>query len=142
MPNDDNGTPYLTARTQEVLRELLNRPLVERSAGEIGQPINLPAPTVASLLARLIGLGWVADRREGAKRLYRLVPERLDEARDALGEPRPSSRPAAARARRDDDDRVWTVAELEAAVARGEETQEFLDLVRAHLAAARKKPKK
>jgi DNA-binding transcriptional ArsR family regulator len=140
----ENPAPNLTARNLEVLRELLRNPTAERTAGEIGSPINLPAQTVAALLARLIGLGLVFDRRSGTRRLYRLAVDRIEEARAVAGERKktkaPAPTPQRAAPRLDEDgNEVWTLTELEVAVARGQESPAFLALVRPNVDATRRR---
>ncbi len=131
----EDGT-RLTDKTLTVLRQMLEHPELERAAGAIGKAIGMAPLATATQLARLISVGYVADRRGDGTRLYRLRMDRLDDARSAAGVrsalPRQTQtgRRAVVPTNRDDEGaEVWTLGELRAAVARGEESPAFLALV-------------
>jgi len=86
-------TPRMTIPTQRVLEALLADPSAELYGIEIGDAAHLPSGTVHPILARLEGLGWVESRWEDidpsaagrpARRYYRLTPDGVATARDAL----------------------------------------------------------
>jgi PadR family transcriptional regulator PadR len=85
--------PRMTLPTQLVLRVLLEEPGAERYGYEVGEAAGLASGTVHPILARLEGAGWVESRWEDvdssevgrpARRYYRLTPNGVDTARDAL----------------------------------------------------------
>lgn len=140
------SVPFLTEKTRRVLAELLRHPFRERDAPEIGRPIGMAKHAVPPLLARLINLGWVTDRRGPQnRRFYRLVPESVADAQAALDTESEPSRvgrvhhptllpPTPAEADPGDPPaEVWTMKQLEDAVAAGRETPAFLALVRTKL---------
>lgn len=86
-------TPRMTIPTQLVLRALLADPDRELYGVEIGAAAGLPSGTVHPMLARLEGAGWVESRWEDidpraegrpARRYYRLSPDGVQAARQAL----------------------------------------------------------
>jgi len=56
----------------------------ERSVGELAELLALRQPATSKHLAVLRDAGLVADRHEGRRRIYRLVPEPLVEVDDWL----------------------------------------------------------
>jgi DNA-binding transcriptional ArsR family regulator len=56
----------------------------ELSAGEIAARFDISRPAVSQHLTVLRGAGLLAERREGARRLYRAQPEALASLRDFL----------------------------------------------------------
>ena len=56
----------------------------ELPAGEVGRGLPVSQPGASQHLKVLRDAGVVAVRRDGRRRLYRLVPERLREAHDWL----------------------------------------------------------
>ncbi len=132
----------LTAKTRAVLREMFNKPTAERPAAEIGKAAQLDANVTASLLARLINMGFVTDRRVLGVRHYRLVPKNIvaaAEAADVRVPRRASSSPASVRASAEAEPGVWRVSDLRAAAERGEVSADFLEVVEREVAKTVKK---
>lgn len=85
--------PRMTVPTQLVLRVLLDDAEAELYGNQISDLAGLATGTVHPILARLEGLGWLESRwedidtsREGrpARRYYRLTPNGVEDARQAL----------------------------------------------------------
>ena len=83
----------MTIPTQFVLGVLLEEPGEERYGYEIGEAAGLASGTVHPILARLEGAGWLESRWEDvtwaevgrpARRYYRLTPDGVPAARDAM----------------------------------------------------------
>jgi DNA-binding PadR family transcriptional regulator len=83
----------MTLPTQLVLRALLEHPDRERYGLEICQAAGLPSGTIHPILARLERVGWLESRWEDIdpqergrprRRYYRLRPDGVELARDAL----------------------------------------------------------
>jgi len=96
----------MTIPTQLVLGFLLEDPAEERYGYEIGDAAGLPSGTVHPILARLEGAAWLESRWEDvvasdagrpARRYYRLTPDGIDAARDALARAYRSRRPSLGR---------------------------------------------
>lgn len=51
----------------------------EASAGDLARPFAMSQPAVSRHLATLSGAGLVTQRRDGTRRIFRLVPHRLTE---------------------------------------------------------------
>ncbi len=51
----------------------------EASAGDLARPFAMSQPAVSRHLAMLSGAGLVTQRRDGTRRIFRLVPHRLTE---------------------------------------------------------------
>jgi PadR family transcriptional regulator, regulatory protein PadR len=87
----------MTLPTQLVLRAMIAEPTREMYGLELGQVAELPSGTVHPILARLEGCGWVESRWEDLdpkrvgrprRRYYRLTPDGVQYAVDALGKVR------------------------------------------------------
>jgi PadR family transcriptional regulator PadR len=85
----------MTLSTQAVLRALVAAPGEDRYGMELSGLTGLPSGTLHPILARLEGLGWVDSewenidvRKEGRprRRYYRLNPDGLASARQALAQ--------------------------------------------------------
>jgi PadR family transcriptional regulator, regulatory protein PadR len=83
----------MTLPTQLVLRALLAHPTREMYGLEICAAAELPSGTIHPILARLERAGWLESRweeldpREAGRprrRYYRLCPDGIEQARDAL----------------------------------------------------------
>jgi PadR family transcriptional regulator, regulatory protein PadR len=83
----------MTIPAQLVLRVLLEDPRREVYGRELGEAAGLPSGTIHPILARLEGIGWLESRWEDvdtravgrpARRYYRLTPDGVVRARDAL----------------------------------------------------------
>jgi PadR family transcriptional regulator, regulatory protein PadR len=83
----------MTFPVQLVLRALLDDPTRERYGLELGQAAGLRSGTIHPILARLENVGWLqssweqVDPREQGRprrRYYRLTPDGVELARDAL----------------------------------------------------------
>lgn len=67
----------------------------ERSAGEVAAHFDVSRPAISQHLGVLREAGLVSERRQGAKRIYAAVPERIGELKgylegltgEGLGEP-------------------------------------------------------
>jgi DNA-binding transcriptional ArsR family regulator len=70
-------------RRQSILRLVADR---ELSAGEIAARFDVTRPAISQHLSVLREAGLVAERREGARRMYRARPEGLAEVRAFLDE--------------------------------------------------------
>ena len=139
----DDAKARLTARTRQILVALLEDPTAELALADVCRATNLPSGTAAPLLGRLIHYGYVADRRHGNRRLYRVDADQVDAAREVLT----ASQPATAANGADSDhipttahttapvERVWTVREIEQAVAAGSMPAAVLRAVRAEIPA-------
>jgi DNA-binding transcriptional ArsR family regulator len=68
-------------RRREILRLVRDR---ELSAGEIAGRFDVTRPAISQHLSVLRAAGLVAERRDGARRLYRARPEGLAELRGWL----------------------------------------------------------
>lgn len=68
-------------RRREILRHLGEG---ELSAGEVAAHFDVSRPAISQHLGVLREAGLVAERREGAKRIYAAVPERVSELRAYL----------------------------------------------------------
>jgi hypothetical protein len=142
--------PALSDRDRLVLHELLNNWNRARTAADLGRAIRLPAGAVADVLRGLADGAWVDVTTMGRTRFYQLVEAHLPAAAAAVGRTtpqipasaplpvvdRPAKPPAAAAA---GEDRVWTVPQLRAAVARGEEKPATLAYVEKTIAALRER---
>lgn len=83
----------MTIPAQLVLRVLLEDPQRELYGRELGEAAGLPSGTVHPILARLEGMRWLESRWEDidtsaagrrARRYYRLTPDGVEQARNAL----------------------------------------------------------
>jgi DNA-binding transcriptional ArsR family regulator len=74
-------------KRREILRLLAEG---ERSAGEVAARFDVTQPAVSQHLKVLKDTGLVNERREGARRLYRLRPEGLGDLHDFLAEVLPA----------------------------------------------------
>ncbi|WP_113705385.1 PadR family transcriptional regulator [Nonomuraea lactucae] len=83
----------MTLPTQLVLRALLEEPDREMYGLEICAVAGLPTGTIHPILARFEGLGWLTSRWEEGdpheqgrprRRYYRLTPDGMEKARQAL----------------------------------------------------------
>ena len=68
-------------RRRTILRLVRDR---ELAAGEIASHFDVTRPAVSQHLTVLKGAGLVSERRDGARRLYRVRPEGLAPLRDFL----------------------------------------------------------
>lgn len=68
-------------RRREILRLVGER---ELSAGEVASHFEVSRPAISQHLGVLREAGLVVERREGAKRIYAAVPERISELRGYL----------------------------------------------------------
>ena len=68
-------------RRRTILRLVRDR---ELAAGEIASHFDVTRPAVSQHLTVLKGAGLVSERRDGARRLYRVRPEGLVPLRDFL----------------------------------------------------------
>lgn len=68
-------------RRRAILRLVRDR---ELPAGEIADRFEVTRPAISQHLRVLKDAGLIAERREGTKRLYRAVPEAIDEIRTFL----------------------------------------------------------
>ncbi len=83
----------MTIPAQLVLHALLEDPQRELYGRELGEAAGLPSGTIHPILARLEGMGWLESRWEDidtraagrpARRYYRLTPDGIVRAREAL----------------------------------------------------------
>ncbi|WP_318036718.1 PadR family transcriptional regulator [Streptomyces chengmaiensis] len=90
----------MTLPTQLVLRALLEKPTQERYGLELCAMAELQSGTVHPILARLEAAGWLESRWEDVdpsergrprRRYYRLSPDGVEHARDALARATASS---------------------------------------------------
>jgi PadR family transcriptional regulator, regulatory protein PadR len=102
MPPD----PRMTIPTQLVLQALLEDPQRELYGRELGEAAGLPSGTVHPILARLEGRGWLESRWEDidasaagrpARRYYRLTPNGVEQAPQALARAHRARSPRTAR---------------------------------------------
>ncbi|MEV0068267.1 MULTISPECIES: PadR family transcriptional regulator [unclassified Amycolatopsis] len=93
--------PRMTLPTQLVLHALLREPAQELYGLEICAVAGLPSGTIHPILARLEKAGWLRSRWEEAdpseagrprRRYYRLDPDGLEAAREALHSAETSAR--------------------------------------------------
>ena len=70
-------------KRREILRLLAGR---ELAAGEIAARFDVSQPAVSQHLAVLKDAGLVSDRRDGARRLYSVRPEGLDDLHGFLAD--------------------------------------------------------
>ncbi len=70
-----------------LLSLLASKPEGEACVCELVEPLDLSQPTVSHHLKVLYGAGLLSRQRRGLWVYYRLVPERLQVLRDALGAP-------------------------------------------------------
>ena len=68
-------------RRREILRLVWSK---ERTAGEIARNFDITRPAISQHLRVLREAGLVSERRDGTRRIYRAVPERLGELRGFL----------------------------------------------------------
>lgn len=68
---------------REILRLLARR---ERSVGDVASRFDLTQPAISQHLKVLRETGLVEERRDGARRLYRVRPEGLDDLHTFLGD--------------------------------------------------------
>src|SRR5436189_5221697 len=68
-------------RRREILRLVSSR---ELSVGEIARNFDVTRPAISQHLRVLREAGLVSERRDGTRRIYRAVPERLGELRPFL----------------------------------------------------------
>jgi DNA-binding transcriptional ArsR family regulator len=68
-------------RRREILRLVGERDL---SAGEVAAHFDVSRPAISQHLGVLRGAGLISERRDGARRIYAAVPERLDELNEFL----------------------------------------------------------
>ncbi|HLJ61310.1 MAG TPA: metalloregulator ArsR/SmtB family transcription factor [bacterium] len=83
------GTPALDTALRAIAEPRRRRILelvwdAERSAGEIASQFEVTRPAVSQHLRVLVDAGLLAERRDGARRLYRARPEGLAELRAFL----------------------------------------------------------
>jgi hypothetical protein len=129
----------LTEKTQMVLRELLKTPDEEKTSAEVATATGLPPSVAAALLARLINVRYVADRRDkdGARR-YRVPARFRAEAAESASFTGPVKVLRADPGRVELPQRplvgVWRVSELRRAAAAGKVSQAFLDQVEREVA--------
>jgi DNA-binding transcriptional ArsR family regulator len=85
MLNNSSIDPILRAlaepRRREILRLLGD---LEMTSGEIAARFEVTGPAISQHLGVLTGAGLVTVRREGTKRIYRAMPQRVDEVRAYL----------------------------------------------------------
>jgi DNA-binding transcriptional ArsR family regulator len=74
-------------KRREILRLLAGG---ERSAGEVAARFDVTQPAVSQHLKVLKDTGLVSERREGARRLYRLRPEGLGDLHEFLADVLPA----------------------------------------------------
>lgn len=84
-PTDTTVDPAFKAmaepRRREILRLLASS---EMTSGEIAAQFDVTGPAISQHLGVLVEAGLVAVRREGTKRIYRALPQRIDEMRTYL----------------------------------------------------------
>jgi DNA-binding transcriptional ArsR family regulator len=68
-------------RRREILRLVGER---ELSAGEVAAHFDVSRPAISQHLGVLREAGLVSERREGARRIYAAVPDRVEELGDYL----------------------------------------------------------
>ncbi len=85
MLNDSSADPILKAITEPRRREIL-RLLAdsELTAGAVAGHFDVTQPAISQHLGVLKEAGLVAVRREGTRRYYRALPERVDDLREYL----------------------------------------------------------
>lgn len=95
------SSPRMTGATQLVLRELLADPAAEKYGLEICKAVGLASGTVHPLLYKFEDLGWLESRFEEIdpsdagrprRRFYRLTPDGVELARNALARAHKSRR--------------------------------------------------
>jgi DNA-binding transcriptional ArsR family regulator len=74
-------------KRREILRLLAGG---ERSAGEVAARFDVTQPAVSQHLKALKDTGLVSERRDGARRLYRLRPEGLGDLHEFLAQVLPA----------------------------------------------------
>lgn len=93
MSRSGSSGPRMTLPTQLVLRALLEHPTREMYGLEICAAAGLPSGTIHPILARLEQAGWLESHWEEVdpkekgrprRRYYRLSPDGIELARDAL----------------------------------------------------------
>jgi PadR family transcriptional regulator PadR len=98
--------PRMTIPTQLVLQALLEDPQRELYGRELGEAAGLPSGTIHPILARLEGCGWLESRWEDvdastagrpARRYYRLTPNGVEAAPQALARAHRARSPRTAR---------------------------------------------
>jgi DNA-binding transcriptional ArsR family regulator len=70
-------------RRREILRLLATSDL---TSGEIAAQFDVTGPAISQHLGVLADAGLVSVRREGTKRIYRALPQRIDEVRAYLAD--------------------------------------------------------
>jgi hypothetical protein len=120
----------LSENTRKVLRFMLSRCTDTFTAAGLAREAALAPQATTQILARLAGYGWIsAEINHGPPSLrpYVFTGDGVDAARDALREVSRRTVPV-------QQGRVWTVGELEDAVANGEQPAILLEAVRESLA--------
>lgn len=118
----------LSPATCTVLAAFAAKPNIERTVTGLAAATGMPAPSVYYVLPRLVDAGWIVRRVEGGTGYYQLAggAAAAKAAFAAIGTtPRQPARRVA---------ETWTLAELRAAVDRGDETAGFLAAVERRLA--------
>ncbi|MBK5117696.1 MAG: winged helix-turn-helix transcriptional regulator [Thermoleophilia bacterium] len=68
-------------RRREILRLVGER---ELSAGQVANHFDISRPAISQHLGVLRQAGLISERREGARRIYAAIPERIEELNDYL----------------------------------------------------------
>jgi len=86
MMNESPGPSRVFRALGDPVRQqmLLRLRRGERTAGDLGEGMPISQPAASQHLRVLREAGLVRVRKQGRRRLYRLVPERLREAHDWL----------------------------------------------------------
>lgn len=129
--------PQLTGRTVQVLQYLLARPGAEMTGTDIARGVGMPAQTALAIVARLAELGVLNYRYDASsRRLVRFAPGAEARCRELLtsGRRPPPAGPKPV----EDNGRVWTLAQIRAAVKAGTLPRVILRAVERDLGVTRR----